>query len=145
MHGDCGGNASDRYLRAACSPFGYFREYLHIQLQFASKTGLLKGRRICQNRPTVFQVEAKVFCHSDVTLIIPITIGSYPLTDDPPDYEATVSLPHNPSNAANRTPAPYPENDPPTYEEAIRLESNNKYIPRYPVYRRATSYSSNNG
>lgn len=36
------------------------------------------------------------------------------------------------------------ESDPPTYEQAIIVNADDKkFSPNYPVYRRATSYSSN--
>ncbi|XP_031621629.1 uncharacterized protein LOC116339736 [Contarinia nasturtii] len=116
-------------------------------------------------------------CHLNPTISIPITIGSYPISDQPPNYSNAIMnafvLPTNPisnSNAdtdTNTMPTnneqvvhpphpnappeqevkptvvamPYPQNDPPSYEQAVTVFER-KFAPNYPVYRRQTSYSS---
>ncbi|XP_055296096.1 arrestin domain-containing protein 1-like isoform X2 [Sitodiplosis mosellana] len=127
-------------------------------------------------------------CHINPTITIPITIGSYPILDQPPEYVAimnaiTHSTNQNPNSNANANgnvahgnlgtgttsanneqvvcpqqpsapasedikttdaePAiPYPQNDPPSYEQAVKVLFERKFAPNYPVYRRQTSYSS---
>lgn len=144
------------------------------------------------------QIEGLTGCfHINPTIKIPITIGSYPISDQPPNYlntiapavsneitirqQLTAQIAERASQRQSTTiqpSVPYPENgllnnshivfsklkhqqifwwenfydaffssrrwtDPPSYEQAITI-GERKFAPNYPVYRRQTSYSSQN-
>ncbi|KAG4071526.1 hypothetical protein HA402_011680 [Bradysia odoriphaga] len=103
-------------------------------------------------------------CHRNPHFKIPVIIGTYPITDEL--YSASVSgvtneqpsssvvaessvprspLRRYPSNiSVNSTDLPpYPDADPPTYEEAMRnVTTNDDFVPKYPTYKRGTKYAN---
>ncbi|KAJ6645788.1 Arrestin domain-containing protein 17 [Pseudolycoriella hygida] len=78
-------------------------------------------------------------CHRDPKVFIPITIGTYPLRDNVAANVPAASAPEDNS----------PE-EPPTYEEALDLingmkdEDSTDFRPKYPMFKRSTSYSNGN-
>ncbi|XP_037035006.1 arrestin domain-containing protein 1-like [Bradysia coprophila] len=104
------------------------------------------------------------FCHQNPQFTMPIIIGTYPITDEL--YSASVSgvITEQPSrsdvaeSSVPRTPLrrypsnisvnstdlpPYPDADPPTYEEAMRtVTTNDDFVPKYPTYKRGTKYAN---
>lgn len=89
---------------------------------------------------------------------IPITIGTIPITDNPTtqidplmnEYNMNgargiiATTPDTPTSNIPTAPA-FDNSDPPTYEEATRPNAyvdGTAFLPKYPMFKRATSYSN---
>lgn len=108
-----------------------------------------------------FEVTAQTpMFHENPSFEIPVVIGTYPISNElyassnenrTSQNSSLATAPPlsnflSTSNGSVNTPnlPPYPDEDPPTYEEATRSGSTaeRSFVPKYPTYRRHTSYSN---
>ncbi|XP_055312571.1 arrestin domain-containing protein 17-like [Sitodiplosis mosellana] len=115
----------------------------------------------------------KIGRHKNLVLYLPIIIGTFPILDATPPYNGqsngypqtnnvisqqpsasllpdknNLSTVPYPGTTAPLASSEFPEDDRPTYEESIRnvnnQEGGDNFKPKYPMYRRQTSYSTGN-
>ncbi|XP_037046285.1 arrestin domain-containing protein 1-like isoform X2 [Bradysia coprophila] len=117
---------------------------------------------VCGSRYMFVIIAYTEICRRNVTFEIPVIIGTYPISNEfysPSENvtNQTTVLPSAPQidgyaygsnisiNSSSDLP-PYPEADPPTYEEATRsildVTPQQNFVPKYPTYRRQTSYAT---
>lgn len=86
------------------------------------------------------------FCNGSPENSMPITIGTYPIEDVvAPNANATAPITDQPTAPLldSELPGYSPNKELPTYEEAMDM-ADGGFRPKYPVFKRTTSYSSKN-
>ncbi|KAG4071318.1 hypothetical protein HA402_004022 [Bradysia odoriphaga] len=151
---------SDRKT-AGCRADHPGRQIINVSILVPSLPPTNFSANVCGSRYKIEVTAQTPMFHKNPTFEIPVVIGTYPISNElysssnaaenQASQNSTLSsappldnlLSASSSSINESIVPPYPDEDPPTYEEASRNGLTGKnFVPKYPNYRRQTSYAS---